>query len=188
MQVLDRHDEAITQYRKAATMGPPRASRHANLGMALQEIGRLDEASLAFEKAIELAPKTGPFYRNLADCKRFAVVDPRLEAMEELARDKLSLSQQDSRQLLFALGKAFADVGDYDRSFGYVIEGNAIKRRHIVYDEPERLREFARIQAVFTREMMVGRRHAGHGDIQPPVQPVLDAPVGADDFIAALRG
>jgi Flp pilus assembly protein TadD len=37
------------------------------MGLALQEIGRLDEACRAFKQAIDLAPRKGGFYRNVAD-------------------------------------------------------------------------------------------------------------------------
>jgi tetratricopeptide (TPR) repeat protein len=167
LQALNRHDEAIAQYRKAVVGIPRHAARHANLGLALQEIGRLDEACREFEKAIELAPRTGRFYRNLADCKRFVAADPQLAAMVDLARDRDSVPEGDRRQLLFALAKAFADLGQHERSFGYLLEGNALKRQQIGYDEATVLGEFARIRAVFDRELMDRGQGAGHPSSVP---------------------
>jgi tetratricopeptide (TPR) repeat protein len=162
LQALNRHDEAVAQYEKAVVSGPRQASRYANMGLALQEIGRLDEACRAFAKAIELAPRTGRFYRNLADCKRFTAGDPVLAAMEELARDRASLPEEGQRQLLFALGKAFADLDQHERSFAYLLEGNALKRQQTGYDEAQVLGEFERIRAVFGPELMDQRRGFGH--------------------------
>jgi tetratricopeptide (TPR) repeat protein len=162
LQALNRHDEAIAQYQKAIVAGPRHATRHANMGLALQEMGRLDEACRAFAKAIELAPRTGRFYRNLADCKRFAAGDPVLAAMEELARDRASLPEEGQRQLLFGLGKAFADLDQHERSFAYLLEGNALKRQQTGYDEAQVLGEFERIRAVFGPELMDQRRGFGH--------------------------
>ena len=167
LQALNRHDEAIAQYRKAIASGPASATRHANLGLALQEIGHLDDACRAYEKAIELAPRTGRFYRNLADCRRFTAADPLLGQMEELARDGGSLPEEGRRQLLFALGKAFADLGQHERAFAYLIEGNALKRQQIGYDEAKVLGEFARIEAVFSRELMDRGRGLGHPSSVP---------------------
>jgi len=162
LQALNRHDEAIAQYEKAVVSGPGQASRYANMGLALQEMSRFDEACRAFAKAIELAPRTGRFYRNLADCKRFTAGDPQLAAMEELARDGASLPEEGRRQLLFALGKALADLGQHERSFGYLVEGNALKRQQTGYDEAQVLGEFERIRAVFGPELMDQRRGFGH--------------------------
>ena len=161
LQALNRHDDAIEEYRKAVAAPPPQARRFANLGVALQEIGRLDEACRAFETAIELEPRTGRFYRNLADCKRFTAGDPYIAAMENLARDREQMPEEDRRQLLFALGKALADVELYERSFGYLLEGNALKRRQVAYDEAKTLAEFKRIEAVFDRGLMDRLRNLG---------------------------
>jgi tetratricopeptide (TPR) repeat protein len=161
LQALDRHDEAIAHYRKAAAASPPQASRHANLGVALQEIGRLDEARQAFKKAIELAPTAGRFYRNLADCTRFAAADPEIAAMAALAREGAALTQEDRRQLLFALGKAFADIGQHDRAFACWAEGNALNRARLGYDEAAVLDCFARLQAVFDADLIAQKTGAG---------------------------
>ena len=167
LQALNRHEEAIAQYRKAIAAGPPHASRYGNLGVALQEIGRLEEACLAFQQAIQLAPTVGQFYRNLADCKRFTVGDPQLTMIEQAAQDRASLPEQDRRQLLFALAKAFADIGEYDRSFACLLEGNALKRAQIKYDEDKALNGFARIKAVFTADMITRRQGLRHPSSVP---------------------
>ena len=167
LQALNRHDEAIAQYRAAIAAGPGHARRHGNMGVALQEIGRLAEACRAFETAIALAPRSGRYYRHLADCKRFTVGDPALTAMQGLAAGRASLPEEDRRQLLFALAKAAADLGEHERSFGYLLEGNALKRRQIDYDEARVLGEFTRIRTVFSRELMAARGGAGHPSALP---------------------
>jgi hypothetical protein len=87
--------------------------------------------------------------------------------MEELAGDRTLLPEEDCRQLLFALGKALADLGQHERSFGYLVEGNALKRQQIGYDEAKVLGEFARIAAVFGPELMEKRRGLGHPSAVP---------------------
>ena len=42
----------------------------------------------------------------------------------------------------FALGKALEDVGDYPRAFEHLLQGNALKRREIDYDEAGCQRDF----------------------------------------------
>jgi tetratricopeptide (TPR) repeat protein len=169
LQALDRHDEALAQYRRALAIRPENASAQANIGLALQEIGRIEDACQAFQRAIELQPRSARFYRNLADCKRFTRDDAQLAAMEALGADVDSLPDDEQRQLHFALGKAFADVGEYDRSFRHLLAGNRLKRQQIVYDEPAVLAEFDRIRMVFSRELMT--RYAGLG--HPSASPVF---------------
>ena len=50
-----------------------------------------------------------------------------------------SLPIEDQRELHFALGKAYEDLEQRERSFRHLLEGNALKRREFVYDEPETL-------------------------------------------------
>lgn len=165
LQALDRHDEAIAHYRTALSLGPRSAARHANLGMALQEVGRLDEAGDAFARAIQLAPKTGRFYRNLADCRRFTAGAPVFVAMQQLVDEGDRLFEEDRRQVLFALAKALADIGEHERAFGHMLQGNELQRRRMEYNEERVLGEFTRIQSVFTPGLIAGRQ--GLGDPSP---------------------
>ena len=55
--------------------------------------------------------------------------------MEALAAKSEGLSKTDRMQLDFALGKAYADLKDYRRSFEHLLAGNAAKRATISYDE-----------------------------------------------------
>ena len=48
--------------------------------------------------------------------------------MEALAAKTDGLSKTDRMQLDFALGKAYADLKDHDRSFEHLLAGNAAKR------------------------------------------------------------
>src|SRR5439155_26269797 len=111
------------------------AEVHNNLGIALLEIGRTDEAIRAFQAAVALAPRNAAAYLNLAGSRRSRAADPHFAAMKELARDMGSLEVEDRIKLHFALAKAFADVGEARESARHLVEGNALKRRQITYDE-----------------------------------------------------
>src|SRR5262249_49699845 len=101
--------------------------------------------------------------------KRLAADDPSFRAMVELARDMPSLSTDEQIDLHFALGKAFADIKDHQRSFQWLLKGNALKRKQTIYDEADTLRLFERTRAVFTDELM--RRHKDLGE--PSCVPVF---------------
>ena len=51
------------------------AEAHDNLGVALKEQGQLDEAQRACERALELAPRKGLYYRQLFDIRRVVAGD-----------------------------------------------------------------------------------------------------------------
>jgi tetratricopeptide (TPR) repeat protein len=162
LRALDRHDEAIPFYERALAIRPGYGAAHNNLGVTLQEIGRLDEARLAFERAVGLEPRRPGFYYSLFDTKKITAGDRHLAALDALAQDAASLPGDDRIQLHFALGKAFANVGEHQRSFDHFLEGNALKRQQVEHDEAAAMRMFERIRAVFGAELM--RSKVGQGN------------------------
>jgi hypothetical protein len=88
--------------------------------------------------------------------------------MEALAA-KPGLTNIDRLRLDFALGKAYADLTDYHRSFQHLVSGNAGKRATISYEEKSALALFDRIAAVFTCELIAAK--SGMGD--PSERPIF---------------
>jgi tetratricopeptide (TPR) repeat protein len=156
-----RFTEAVAHYQRAIALRPDCAIAHANLGNALQTNGDIEPARREFERAIELEPTRGRHYRYLVNTKRIAAGDRVLGAMEALARDMCSLPAEDSKNLHFALGKAYADLAQPVRSFRHLLRGNALRRAEFNYDEPALLDFFRRIRASFTPELMKARRDLG---------------------------
>jgi tetratricopeptide (TPR) repeat protein len=151
---LDRHGEALQSYDRSISLNPNNPLPHNNKGITLVQQGRIEEGNAAIEVAIGLAPLCGRSYYNLAQSKQFAANAPILAAMEELTRKSSSLNAEDLTNLHFALGKAFAGVEDYERSFHHLSVGNASKRGQSRYDEADALGILARTRATYTREAM----------------------------------
>jgi len=164
-----RAEEAILYYRKALELAPGLAHGHNNLANALKELGRLDEAHAAYQVALRCDPQMASAYFGLADVHRFMRDDPVLAAMEGVAGRMESLEPQDQIQLHFALGKAYADLEQFDRSFRHLSDGNKTNRRRVNYDERAMLGLFDRVRAVFTSELVRSKQGAG----DPSSAPVL---------------
>jgi tetratricopeptide (TPR) repeat protein len=160
---------ALSNYRRALTLKPDLADAYNNMGNVLKELGQLQEAQDAYLQAIALDPEIAGVYVNLADSKKFAPGDPHLETMERLAGKTDGLSKTDRLQLDFALGKAYADLKDYRRSFGRFLAGNAAKRAGITYDEAAVFGLFDRIETIFSPEVIA--KQAGGGD--PSAMPIF---------------
>jgi tetratricopeptide (TPR) repeat protein len=64
------HAGARENIQRAMGLGGRSAAMHANLGSALRELGRLDEAERHLRRAVELAPETAGFHYNLGNCLR----------------------------------------------------------------------------------------------------------------------
>ena len=160
---------ALSNYRRALTLKPDLADAFNNMGNVLKELGQLREAQDAYLQAIALDPDIAGVYVNLADSKKFTPGDPHLETMETLAAKTDGLSKTDRLQLDFALGKAYADLKDYRRSFERFLAGNAAKRAGIAYDEEAVFGLFDRIETIFSPELIA--KQSGGGD--PSVMPIF---------------
>jgi hypothetical protein len=60
------------------------------------------------------------------------------------------------------MGKALSDLAQYQEAFQHLLKGNALKRRTIDYNEPQRLAMFDNIKKIFSPDFMNAR--SGGGD------------------------
>jgi hypothetical protein len=88
----------------------------------------------------------------LAEMERFAENDPRLPALEALAREPLTDDQK--TELHFALGKAYDDLGHYDAAFAQFEKGNALRRCSAPYDERAFANAFRDVEDAFTAKVL----------------------------------
>ena len=167
LKELNRFDDALANYDKAIALKPEYAEAFNNRAICLMELGRLAEARLAAERAIDLAPRKARYYHTLGNVSRFVADDPYVAAMEGLAEDAESLSIDDRIELHFALAKAYEDLSELDKSFGQLLQGNALKRGQIAYDEVRTLGAINQAQATFTSEFIRMRPAVGNPSSVP---------------------
>ena len=163
---LGDHARALTVYQELLRETPEDAKLHLNAGFALKTLGRTAEAIASWRAAAALRPTFGIAYWNLANLKTYLFEDIELERMIRYEADA-GTSVVDRYHLDFALGKALEDRGDYESSFRYYEQGNALKKRESRY-RPELFEEQARLQAgTCTAEFFAARRGWGCPDAAP---------------------
>lgn len=140
--------------RRALEIAPDHADALHSLGCVLLDRGRLDECRAHFERAIEINPGKAAYFYNIGSAKHWSREDPSFAALERLAAQGDGLPPGDRTELHFALGKAYDDIGERDRSFDHLLAGNALKRASIAYDEGATLESLQRIEAVFSRKLL----------------------------------
>ena len=165
--VLDRLEESIEQNRRALALKPERFGSHNNQGVAFQALGRFEEAERAFERALELVPRDAAVHLNLANMARFKTGDRRLPGLQKLLSEVESLDVDNQITAYFAMGKALGDLGQHQDAFRHLLKANALKRRTIDYDEPQRLMMFENIKKVFSRDFLKTRSGAGDRSWSP---------------------
>jgi len=135
-QELNQFDKAIEQYKKAIIINPEYAQAFNNLGCSCEILGFKDEALIHYEKAIACNPKFAEAYRNLSNIKKFTEKDPQIGQMQSLnSSSDVSLSEK--VQLNFALAKVNENLGNNDKFFKFLNEGNRLRKQELNYSFTE---------------------------------------------------
>jgi tetratricopeptide (TPR) repeat protein len=158
-------DEALARYQQAIALRPDFAEAYHGLGQLLKDLGKFDQALAVFDQGLFLRPDYAEVHYARTDLKTFRVGDADLAALESLAADSHRLPPGKMLYIHFALAKALEDVGDYGRAFEQWLEGNALKRREVDYDEASCQRGFRAIAELFDSSLL--NRFRAPGDPSP---------------------
>ncbi|MBU6207961.1 MAG: sulfotransferase, partial [Alphaproteobacteria bacterium] len=159
-----RHDAAIALYQAMIAQQPDDADIYLWLGHALKTVGRLDEAIVTYRGAIARRADFGDAWWSLANLKtyRFSADDIAAMRAQEARTD---VAEIDRVHLAFALGKALEDARDYEQSWHYYAQGNALQRQNSKY-RPEIMETNTRLQRQVCTPAFFAARH-GWGDPAP---------------------
>lgn len=163
LQALGRFDEALDAFGRAASLpGLAKEGAMINKAVLFMEGGRKDEAKVAFEEVLEQFPQSVQALFNRSDLKTFTADDPDIRTLEGLLGNGGNRSLADRTAMHFTLGKAYLDVGDAERAFHHLNEGNRIKRSTFQFDIAATETWMERIAQVFSPSLFKSCRGAGH--------------------------
>ncbi len=165
---LDRYEESLASLDKVLALDPEHAAALNKRGLLLLILGRVDAARESLERALLRDPRNTELFFGLSSVKRFKAGDAQIAAMEKLAGDS-GVSVGDRVNLHFALGKAYRDAGSQEQSFRHFLQGNALKRGQIEYDEAATIGNLDRVAEIFTPALL--QTMSGHGN--PSSQPIF---------------
>lgn len=126
------YEQAIAEFDQVLRKAPGDPFTLTSKGHALKTTGSFEPAVDAYTEAVRNHPGHGEAYYSLANLKTYRFSDDQVEQMA-LQVDNANLSHMDRVYLFFALGKAFEDRGDYQRSFEHYAEGNRLKKAQSRY-------------------------------------------------------
>lgn len=133
LQNIGKLDEAEASFKQAIKFRPDIPEIYNNLGNLLKDLGRFEDAEANYKKAIELKPDFVLAHYMLSKIKNFNKEDEQLIQMQKLYLD-LTLTDAQRCRLGFALGKASEDLNQFDKSFKYYSEGNALRKKLLNYN------------------------------------------------------
>ncbi|MEG3620228.1 sulfotransferase [Magnetovibrio sp. PR-2] len=152
--------------KNALKMGLDPSGANATLGQVCQTDGRIDEAVSYLREAIRLKPDYGKAHMNLARLIKVTSANEDVRAMKA-AYDGPIADLDDKIALSFALGKVHEDLGEYERSFQFYTEGNALKRGTFHLDFEHQFDDLNAIQKTFTPKFHETFSNTGSTDPTP---------------------
>ena len=132
----------------------------------LSDFGEIDKAFISYRKAIEIDPEHAEVYRSLSKNKKFVDYDDDIRSMESLYASA-KLSEQQKMHLAFGLGKAYEDLGEYEKSMEFIMQAAHLKRAAIDYSISEAEDLFSNIKSIFSPGFFSDRKGVGNSDQTP---------------------
>ena len=118
-----------------------------SLAAHYDQVGDFDEAKKLYNEILENNPNNTLADKSLSLIHKYEKGDPHILKME----DKISQTTnvEDVKRLSFALGKAYEDTKEYDKSFKFYKSANDIQNENINYNIQEENNLFKNIKKTF---------------------------------------
>jgi tetratricopeptide (TPR) repeat protein len=159
-------DKALEYYDQLIEESTDNLHYHMLKGHALKSFGDRQGAVEAYQRAAAIKPDHGDAYWSLANVKTYRFKEAEIERMQR-AEKNAATEAVDRYQLCFALGKSFEDNEKYETAFEYYARGNQLKLAKSRYRAERTDKEFARQQAICTRQFFDDRVGFGTQSNEP---------------------
>jgi tetratricopeptide (TPR) repeat protein len=118
-------------YQQILAWVPDSAEIHLQQGFLASQLGDFQQAKASYQRALQLKPSLYGSYLDLARIHRFqSQADPLFiqvcQVEAELEQEPCSISKPHQISLHFALGKAYDDIGLWDRAFHHFMKGDRL--------------------------------------------------------------
>jgi len=152
----DQITEAELEITKILKQNPDNISAQAIMGSIHRIKGDFVKADEISKKILEVDENNGEALISMAYSKKImSMKDPLIDKLHKIAnRKNISLS-------LYALGKIYNDLGEFDLAFDAYKKANEIKSRKIEYNSKKHSAFIDRVINVFTQDLIRKLQHYG---------------------------
>ena len=147
-QQIGDFNGSIEFYLKALEIKPNQIIILFSLASAYQEIGNFKKCKEIANKVLTIEPKNTSVHKLISSIINYKNENDHLIVMENLSKDKTLKSEQ-LIDLSFALGKAYEDIENYEKSFENLEKGNKLKKTKINYKINNQVKLFESITKTF---------------------------------------
>ncbi len=168
---LGEYEAAVAFFRRVNELKPGHPPYMMNLANALVFLGDIAAAVNIFREVLGKEPNSAQCHWGLANAVR-AEDDSHIQQMHHVLASRAN-NPRARGFLLYAIGKEFEDLQEWDAAFKAFSEGAAARRLTVDYDEAEEIEVFDSIRSTFNESWLNGQ---ANGDPDPSPIFVLGQP------------
>ena len=129
----DRYQEAIDIYNDILKLEPKNTDVMLSMGHLYKTSGEIDKSINCYQMAYKTDKYFGDSYWSLANLKTYTFSESEVISIDKMVNDPY-VSVDEKTFMHFALGKAYEDLNEYEKSFNHYKEGNLIKKSKALFN------------------------------------------------------
>ena len=133
LQQTNKQEEAHELYNKILNIDKKNPEILISKGHLQKTFGDLKGSIDSYKKSYKIDQYYGDAYWSLANLKTYEFNDKEIMQLEKMTQDEF-INDNEKIYMSFALGKAFEDRGEYDKSFRNYQNGNSLKKEFTKFD------------------------------------------------------
>lgn len=161
---LDKHEEAISCYKEAVIVDQKFFYAYHNLGNIYTTLGNFEEAKKHFKTAIKINPYYTNSHRTLSRIIKYSEDDEHLHTMEKINKEINDIDVVNKTNITFALGKAYEDIKNFDKSFKFYNKANNLYKDKVNFSIKYEIEKFKKIKDTFDKNTFNKYADCGNSD------------------------
>jgi len=130
-KTLDKNDKALNCFKKSIEINPNFLHAYHNIGSIYVQMGKFDEAKKSFFKAVEINSHYTRSHRELSSLIKYTNHEKHLKELKKIYSEIEVKDIDKKTDIAFALGKAYEDIKDFDKSFDFYSQANTLYQKKI---------------------------------------------------------
>jgi tetratricopeptide (TPR) repeat protein len=147
-------DLAINMHKKAIKIRPNFIFAYLNLANIYVSTGDFKLAEKLLRDSIVISPHFLTAHRLLSRIIKYTSKEKHIEQLQKIFSNEKLKKVDDMKYIAFALGKAFEDIKNYEKSFFYYEKGNDIFRKNINFSLKDEKNKFDTIKKAYNKKLL----------------------------------
>ena len=160
LQQTNKQEEALELYNKILNIDKKNPEILVSKGHLQKTFGDLKGSIDSYKNSYKIDQYYGDAYWSLANLKTYQFNDQEIMQLEKMTQDEF-INDNEKIYMSFALGKAFEDRGEYDKSFTNYQNGNSLKKEFTKFDSKLFDEECKNQKEVCTRDLFDSKANWG---------------------------